>query len=182
MLETILSEIKSRKEQVISPRPSSIPWTQKIESEFEGYPVFDWTDDFNYSKCHTYEVVLHLFDLQKPKSSSDLTELVRKMEGAIYSIILKVSVIQPYYLIGLLKRSAGENQKITEKLILPQCNLHQDMLTRLEKLVENERFQKIQRELLKISVPEINLELAQFVTVYNCLFEDQDSSLPIIWY
>jgi hypothetical protein len=183
-LNSLIEEIHQQLDKVINPTADVQEWNRKLQAEFLGFPVYNWTDDFNYSKCHTYEILLHKDILSNPGSLAEEQRLIRRLGGRKYSILLKLSVVVPYYLVQLLRRELDTDGQVIEQAVEPETHLHIQMLQRAQQFAEYHGFKRLPRNYLSQLVPDVKLELADpgTVTVYNCLFEDQDNNItPLIF-
>lgn len=178
-LKSLIEEIHQKWDRVIAPTANLQEWDRELQTEFVGYPVYNWTDDFNYSKCHTYEILLHKGIFYNPGSLAEEQRLIRQLGGYKYSILLKLSVIAPYYLVQVLRRELDNNGQVSEQAVEPKTPLHVQMLQRAKQFAEYHGFKQLPRDYLSQLVPDVKLELAETgtVTVYNCLFEDQDNNI-----
>jgi hypothetical protein len=181
-LEKVIEEIHKNSNKVVSPTADPQLWDKQLKSEFNGYPVFNWTDDFNYSKCHTYEILLHPGTVAKPGSLEQEQTFIRSVGGQKYSLLLKMSVIASYYLAGVFRRQLDSNGQVIEQLIQPEIPLQVEFLQKVDQFAQRNGFEPINRTYLAQVVPNVKLDLAQCCTVYNCLFEDEDNCIPVIWY
>lgn len=169
-MEDLIKEIQQRKEKILHPTADMHRWDQAL-SEF-GFPVFNWTDGFNYDKCHTYEILLHHGKWNKPTSMAEAQALITEIGGDKYSILLKISVIMPYFLVDYVHQFL-DNQKINEEIGNFQNEQQCETTSKLKKIFRGLNFKEIPRSYLKIIVPGIKLEFSDPATVYNCLFIDE---------
>jgi hypothetical protein len=184
MIESLIEKIHENLARVAEPIDDIQKWDQLLQAKFSGYPVYNWTDGFNYSKCHTYEILLHKYIFSSSESLIDEQTLIRKLGGNKHSILIKLSIILPYYLTTVLQRQLDAKGEIIERSIIPETNFHLQMLEKANQFAERHGFQELPRDYLSYIIPDIKLELASpgTVTVYNCLFEDQDNVMnPIIF-
>jgi hypothetical protein len=150
-------------------------WDAVVAAEFAGYSMWNLGDGFNYSKCYTYAILLHPGQYRYPESLAEELERIRRFGGQQYTLLLKLSVIAPYYLAKILLRTLdGHGNRVEEEMRSPSEE-HAALLRRAEEFAERQGFVRIPREYLAVLVPGAELELAQpgEVTVYNCLFEDE---------
>jgi hypothetical protein len=180
IMAELLEKINQNWKLVLSPKANPQRWDNDMVTEFQGYSIFNLTDDFNYSKCHTYQILAHAGKLLQPASLEEGKELLVRLGGQEYSILLKLSVVLPFYqAIYLCREMVGKN--IIEKRMEPKTTEHRELLERVHGFAKARRFEVISEEYLKILVPNATLELAKpgTVTVYNCLFEDQSNHPPL---
>lgn len=183
-LESLIEEICQQWDKVMLPTADMRQWDQELQIEFRGYPVYNWTEGFNYSKCHTYEILLHKGIFYSPGSLAEEQRLIRELAGRKYSILLKLSVVAPYYLARVLRQELDNEGQVLQQAVEAEKPLQAQMLRKAEQFAEGHGFKQLPRAYLSQLVPNVELELAELgtVTVYNCLFEDQDNNAaPLIW-
>lgn len=178
-VDALLAEIRSRWAQVRAPRANLEAWDQALAEYLRGYTVFNWTD-FNYGKCHTYEILLPRGEFSLPGSAAEGRTLLQSLGGQRHSILLRLSAVAPYYLIRLLRSNiAGE--QIVQQEVQPSTGEQQELLQRVEQFAQERGFRALPGDYLQQLVPGAALELAVpgTVTVYNCLFEDEANRPPL---
>ena len=143
-----------------------------MSSFFLNHSIFNWTDDFNYSKCHTYEILVKNGNWIKPTNLEQTSFLINNLGGEKVSVVLKMSVIMPYYLTDLVRQYVKDGQVI-EQIVSPLSSLQEEVLRKTEEFALMQGFQKLPETYIDRVVPNIELDLAKPATIYNCLFEDE---------
>lgn len=179
-LETVLDQIRQNWAYVVWPRAdrlelSDTKWDDALSIAFPSYTIWNLGDNFNYSKCHTYAILLHPGRLSEPRSYAEAVGLVERLGGCEVILLLKLSAVVPYYLITLLARIVNDHGTLVEQYIAPTTHKQIEALRQASAWAENQGFVAIPEEYLAVVVPGAELELAEpgKVTVYNCLFEDE---------
>jgi hypothetical protein len=156
-------------------------WDDILRAIFAGYTLVNWTD-VNYGKCHTYEVMMPRGSTAAPGSLEEEQQLVRALGGSRASLLLKLSVIAPYYLLCVVVRDLEAHaESVRERYVQPRSAEEQDLWTRAVEFAEQHGFSAIDLESLSAPISEIEIELAEpgAVIAYNCLFEDQANLVPL---
>ena len=174
-LEELLKSIKLNWSTVLFPKSELSRWDKDFVRAFQGYSVFNLTD-FNYGKCHTYEILAHRGSFVEPGSLEKDKKLIMLLGGQKYSILLKLSTVLPCYLIGFFCRKFESGEPIDRKL-QPETLEHKALFQRAERFAQEKGYEPILEEFLGKPVPGASLELAEpgTVSVYNCLFEDHSN-------
>ena len=181
-LAAILDDIRRHWELVVAPNADPRKWDRELAAAVAGYSVWNLTD-FNYDKCHTYVIPAHRADIDEPGSAEADRALIARLGGRRHDVLLKLSVVLPYYLVALLEREVDAGGAIVERLSRQPTAEQSALAGRVEDFARRQGAAVIPRELLCELVPGAELELADpgTVTVYNCLFDDQDNSSPPIF-
>lgn len=175
--QTLIAEIHEKWRDIIAPKADPQRWDKALREALKKHTVYNWTDDFTYSKCHSYEILLQKIPLPRPESLEAEQRLIRMMEGEKYSVLLKLSVVAPYYAVFLLRRTLGPHAEIVESVVSPQTPSQIDLLQRVRNFAVGNGYTELEGTYLSEPVPGVALELAGEgkVLIYNCLFEDQDN-------
>lgn len=65
----------------VPPSANRKQWDDMLRSIFTGYTLVNWPD-FNYGKCHTYEVLMPRGSTAAPGSLEEEQQLLRALGGA----------------------------------------------------------------------------------------------------
>lgn len=179
-LEKLLSEITQNWDKVVAPDADRNRWDQALRQVFPNHTIVNWTD-LNYGKCHSYQILLPSGQHVCPGSLEEERNLLTRLGGEQRSILLKMSIVAPYYLLRVLSRKLGAKGQIEESIGEPK-NVEELELTRLcSQFAERNGYVELPRQFLHALVPDAELELAEpgTATVYNCLFEDQSNHIAL---
>jgi hypothetical protein len=180
-LQTLRDEILARRDEIAAPSADRMRWDDTLHAIFTGYTLVNWTD-FNYGKCHTYEILMPRGSTASPASVEEEQQLLRALGGSRASLLLKLSVVAPYYLLCIVVRDIDAyDESIRERYVQPRGAEERELWARAVGFAEQHRFSSIDLESLSAPVSEIEMELAEpgTVMVYNCLFEDQANIAPL---
>jgi len=147
----------------------------ELSQLLNGYAIANLTD-WNYESCFRFKILLHPHVPYTIDGKASAIELVQKLGGCTYFLILEVSALGPYYEYYFSRRIYDDS---THELLsqVSECPFSADQEGILKKVVrycEGKGFQKLNKEVLDRVVLNIGLELAEEgeVTIYNCLFAD----------
>jgi hypothetical protein len=179
-LQMLRDEILARRDEIAAPSADRTRWDDTLRALFTGYTLVNWTD-FNYGKCHTYEVLMPRGATTSPGSLEEEQQLLRSLGGSRASLMLKFSVIAPYYLLCIAVRDVDAHDEVHERYMQPRDAEERELWARAVGFAKQHGFSAIDLESLSAPVSEIEMELAEpgTVTVYNCLFEDQANIGPL---
>lgn len=180
-LQILRDEILSRRDEIAAPSADRMQWDDALGAIFAGYTLVNWTD-FNYGKCHTYEVLLPRGLAASPGSFEEERQLQRALGGSRSSLLLKLSAIAPYYLICIAVRDLDAlGESVRERYVRPRGAEEQELWARGNEFAKQHGFSAIDPASLAAPISEIEMELAEpgTVTIYNCLFEDQANIAPL---
>ena len=174
-LHNVIDDIRGNLKAVHVPSADRNWWIE-LNTYFEGYPIIDYTD-FNYDKSHLFIIIIAHRSPENFNCGSRQQgiALLRRLDGHVYHYLwLRLSVVAPYYLVGLSRRTLGDDDEIVDTDVLPQNNEQLNLLRNAHAFARNHSFLSVPREYLEQLVPGVELELAKpgKVTVYNCLFAD----------
>ena len=173
--QTLREEIISRRDEIAAPSADRMQWNDALRAILPDYRLENWTD-FNYSKCHTYELLLPREIRSSPGSLEEEQQLIQSLGGSRASLLLKLSAIAPYYLLCVVVRTINpQDGSVHERYTLSRSTEERGLWEQLVSFAEQSGFSPIDPESLSMLIPEIEMELAEpgTVTAYNCLFEDQ---------
>ncbi len=179
--QALREEIDARRDEIAAPSADRTRWDHSLRVLFDGYSLENWTD-FNYGKCHTYEILMPRGQLALSGSLEDEQQLLRNLGGSRASLLLKLSAIAPYYLISVVERYLDDRSgSIHERYERARNEEERGLWTIASAFAEQHGFSAIDLESLSMPIPEIEMELAEpgTTTVYNCLFEDQANNAPL---
>lgn len=174
-------EVVSRRDEIAAPTAERTRWDDLLRAVFAGYAVENWTD-FNYGKCHTYEILMPRGLDAAPGSIEEEQQLLRSLGGSRASLLLKLSAVAPYYLLCVTVRSFDDRgDSVHERYEQARSAEEQALWTLAVQFASEHGFSAIDLESLSMPMPEIEMELAEpgTVTVYNCLFEYQANIAPL---
>lgn len=180
-LQTLRDEILARRDEIAAPSADRMHWDDALRAVFTGYTLVNWTD-FNYGKCHTYEVLMPRGSTTSPGSFEEEQQLQRAIGGSRASLLLKLSVIAPYYLLCVVVRDIdAQDESVRERSVQPRGVEDRELWARAVGFAAQHGFSAIDLESLSAPISEVEMELAEpgTVTVYNCLFEDQANIAPL---
>jgi len=111
--------------------------------------------DFNYSFCNAYEILV-----------------IRDLKHFDYTLTVKISFIIKAYIIFLSRYSKNTNKGglIDIKLHSEAQQLYEDIKCHFD----NIGFYEIDDSIINKQVSNVQLELADIVTIENCLFDDYE--------
>lgn len=150
-------------------------WNDALAAAFPDHRIENLGDNFNYSKCHTYTIMLQPGRIRHTGTYAEEMELIAQLGGRYVMLLLKLSAVVPYYLLTLLVRTLGAQGTIVEQHFAQTTPEEIDLWRRAQDWAESQGFAPIPEEYLTVVVPGAELELADpgKVTIYNCLFEDE---------
>ncbi|MBI1926743.1 hypothetical protein HYR99_21180 [Candidatus Poribacteria bacterium] len=141
----------------------------------KGYAIENLTD-WNYESCFRFDVLLHPGVPYTVRDEASAIELVQKLCGTAYFLVLEISAVGPYYRYFFYQEIYDpSNQTLIETLSAsPFSADHADILKKVVRYCEGKGLKRLGKELLDRVVPDIALDLAEKgeVTIYNCLFAD----------
>lgn len=175
-LQTVIQDIRSNWNQVTNPTADRFQWDEALSKAFEGYPVWNSTD-FNYGKCHSYEIVLHRRELRPAGSAKAQQAQIKQLGGTMSVLVLLLSVVANYYLLSFVQQRRGQLPRETQ----PKTKTHKELVSRAHQFATLHGFRDLPQEYLEHVLPDVELDLAErgSVKIFNCLFEDLDSSTPL---
>lgn len=174
--DELLERIRGVWPRVLRPQADPRRFQAALAQAFPGRPLFDLSDDFTYNKCHTFAILAHEGLFAQPGSREEALALIERLGGSEYCALLKLSAVLPFFLCEMLQRQAGEDGAIFEQRIEPVRPAHARLLESVRAFAAAQGFSPIPDEWLSLPMPGVSLDLAGGqVTVYNCLFEDQDA-------
>jgi hypothetical protein len=178
LLEMVIRDIEENWDRVVSPQADPGRWSEALAVEFYGYTVWNWTE-FNYDRCHAYEIVMHPGAYVRPGSRDAWRILAQQLGGRLYSLNLMLSAVAPYYIVKVICVEE-DGQPRTVEAVSP---IHQQLLDRAERFAQSRGFQKLPGQYFEHMLPDVELEIAPRgqVTVFNCLFTDSDLPLSQVW-
>lgn len=178
-LDSVIGDIQRRWAWVVSPRADRTlddwAWDAPLAREFAGSTIWNLGDGFNYSKCYTYGIPLYAGSHRYPESLTEERQLISAAGGALDILLLKLSVVAPYYIVKLVRRTVGSGGQIEESEVIADDSKHIEFVGRARQFAVTRGFAEIPSSMLNAVVPGAELDLAPVgqVTVYNCLFEDE---------
>ena len=141
----------------------------------KGYAIGALTD-WNYDNCFRFKVLLHRSSPHTIGGKADAIELVEKLGGTAYFLLVEISALGPYYEYYFSQRIYDDStQELIAQVSKRPFSINQEaILKRVVGYCKGKGFKKLNKELLDRIVPGISLDLAEEgeVTVYNCLFAD----------
>lgn len=173
----VLEVVKSIRDNwgvVLNPVDDPNRWTSDLQRLFPYNSVFNWTD-FNYGKAHSYEIVLHEGKYLPPHNRDEERAVLASLGGLRYSMLLRLSVVAPYYSVQFLRRKLDADGQIQDRIqSRPWRNADVKALVTASRFCDSHHFEYLNDEVLTAVIPDVELELAEegTVTVFNCLFED----------
>jgi len=175
-LTRIVQEILDNKHNLEQVGGDRNEWDEALRVEIPDYSFFNLTD-FNYGKCHTYEIYLPAGIFKEPGSLQEERQLIQHLGGRRFGFLLKLSSVAPYFLLQLLSRTVDPSGQVSEEFTKTSTVEQRKMAEKLSRFAKSHAFRPIPLEFLTHRIPGIELELAKpgTVNVYNCLFEDQDN-------
>ena len=178
-LDDVIADIQSNWARVVAPRADrdldDYQWDRALAAEFPGHSAWNIGDGFNYSKCYTYVIPVDTEDLSYEEWFAHEPEVITRLGGQEYLIVLKLSVVAPYYLETMIQRTIDDQGRIKERETEPMGAEQLELTQRSLQFAERNGFTQLPKEFINELVPHAALELAEpgTVTVYNCLFEDE---------
>ncbi|MBC1531083.1 hypothetical protein HCJ07_12060 [Listeria booriae] len=138
--------------------------------------TFENGTDFNYSKC--FNLTINLSDIDVPLGSAAMNEFLKK-EIALYRLEIQISLLAPYAMRKYLKYELIEGQLQLSSSDEPYLEEFEGEEVLVHRFMREIGYCLLNDETLKSRVSNVVLELQKGVpSVYNCLFEDSDSTYP----
>ncbi|RWS42055.1 hypothetical protein EKA14_16540 [Bacillus mycoides] len=142
-----------------------------IESTFCDYHVSDYTD-LNLYNCLEYNVLLNG---KEPMLNDDI-DWIRKSRGERLDLGVFVSLLDKYYYYYVLKTTYDEElREWTFEII----DVEMDNICKFEKLMNTKGFVRVEREVARTAIPDIETECLRMgeVNVFHALFTDSVSEI-----
>jgi len=181
-LQNVFDDIRRNLEAVHDPSADR-NWSNDLARDFEGYPIVDRTD-FDLDRSNLFLIVIAKGSSEKFIGTiSEEIALLHRLEGNEYYILgLRLSVVAPYYLVRLMRRTLGDyerpgdNERLVDTDVLPQTDEQAELLRRAHAFARGRGFTSIPREYLEHLVPGVESERAGpgKTTVFYCLFADEE--------
>jgi hypothetical protein len=144
---------------------------------FDGYPIRDCTD-LDDDRSHHFVIVVACGSAEKFVGSlGEETALLRRLQEHAYVLIwLCLSVVAPYYIVGLMRRELRDNGEIVESYVLPQTDEQTALLHKAHGFAGDHGYVCVPSEYLEQAVPGIEMERGDTgkATVFTCLFADEE--------
>ncbi|WP_237979780.1 hypothetical protein [Bacillus thuringiensis] len=142
-----------------------------IESTFGDYHVSDCTD-LNLYNCLEYNVLLNGKELML----NDDIDWIRKSRGERLDLGIFVSLLDKYYYYYVLKTTYDEELR---EWIFETIDVEMDNICKFEKLMNTKGFIRIEREVARTAIPDIETECLRMgeVNVFHALFTDSVSEI-----
>ncbi|GAB6418790.1 hypothetical protein bcgnr5390_54320 [Bacillus luti] len=159
------------KERFIKNESSQKEILSVIESTFGDYHVSDCTD-LNLYSCLEYNVLLNGKELML----NDDIDWIRKSRGERLDLGIFVSLLDKYYYYYVLKTTYDEKLR---EWIFETIDIEMDNICKFEKLMNTKGFIRIEREVARTTIPDIETECLRMgeVNVFHALFTDSVSEI-----
>ncbi|MFK4291965.1 hypothetical protein [Bacillus sp. RC250] len=159
------------KESFIKNESSQKEILSLIESTFCDYHVSDYTD-LNLYNCLEYNVLLNG---KEPMLNDDI-DWIRKSRGERLDLGVFVSLLDKYYYYYVLKTTYDEDVR---EWTFETIDVEMDTICEFEKLMNTKGFVRVEREVAKTAIPDIETECLRMgeVNVFHALFTDSVSEI-----
>ena len=161
-VDQVIADIQHHWAWVVAPRADrtldDTHWDRLLAAAFPGHAIWNLGDGFNYSKCYTYIILVEEGRLSYEEWWDQEKRLIQRLGGQEHLLLLKLSVVAPYFLVEVLQRSLSEDGHIREREIYPPTSQQRDLVHRAEQFAERHGFTLLPRAYLRQLVPHAELE------------------------
>ncbi|MGE6400973.1 hypothetical protein [Bacillus cereus] len=169
--EELYEESKEYKRFVDLKESSQKEILSVIESTFCDYHVSDYTD-LNLYNCLEYNVLLNGKELML----NDDIDWIRTSRGERLDLGVFVSLLNKYYYYYVLKTTYDEDVR---EWTFETTDVEMDNICKFEKLMNTKGFVRVEREVARTAIPDIETECLRMgeVNVFHALFMDSVSEI-----